>query len=718
MMFLQNPTYFATVCALCAAIPFLIMRMMRGPMMGPPMFGGPPQEEQTKVQFKETYFRLLHYAKPYWYLVTIVLLLSLFSTLIGVLPAQVMGVAVNEITGFGETQVSQNRASEKLPGVDAGNAQPSRRGFSSNIPIAPYITRAARYVSANWLATSDPRLATAYVLAGSFLLLFIVSQLISVCRGFIMAHLGQSLIFDMRSHVYAHLQKLSLKYFDDRQTGDIMSRVVNDVNSLERVIVDPILGLLTDIFSLTWILYFCIGWDWVLTLISLVAVPILIVVTYFFGGILRRNFRKLRQVIGELNGLLQDNLSGIRVIKGFAREKYEQRRFDDKSRETYKLNVKLAKLFTAFRPLIELLNQVGTVVVLGYGSIKVFRGEMDPGIFIIFFQYLPRLYGPLTGLSRFYNHLQQALASSERVFEVLDTEPDIKESPNAIELSRIVGNVEFRDVHFSYDGKTEVLNDINLQSEPGQMIAFVGPSGAGKTTLTNLIPRFYDPTQGEIFIDGHNLKDIKSNSLRKQIGIVLQEPFLFNDTIKNNIAYGKIGATDEEIAGAAKAANAHEFITEFPEKYETLVGERGVKLSGGQKQRLSIARAILADPRILILDEATSSVDTETEILIQKAINNLVQNRTTFIIAHRLSTIQNADLIIVLDQGKIVEMGTHDELLAKGGLYMRLHQVQFRLQVREAIPKSGGSPPIPKPQQPPQRHPPTQRVPDSFEDII
>ena len=710
MIFLQNPTYLATVCAVFAAIIFLIVRMMRGHMMGPPMFGGPPQEDQqTKVQFKKTYLRLLRYSNPYLHLVVIVLLLSLFSTLIGVLPAQVMGVAVNEITGFGETKISQNQSPEKLTGDNVRNTQSPPRGFSSHIPIAPYITRAARYVSNNWLKTADPRLATAYVLAGSFLLLFIISQLIAVSRNFIMAHLGQSLIFDMRSHVYAHLQKLSLKYFEDRQTGDIMSRVVNDVNSLERVIVDPILGLLTDIFSLAWILYFCLTWDWVLTLIALVAVPLLIVITYFFGGILRRNFRKLRQVIGELNGLLQDSLSGIRVIKGFAREEYEQQRFDNKSRETYKLNVKLAKLFAGFRPIIESLNQVGTIVVLFYGSMKVFRGEMEPGVFIIFFQYLPRLYGPLTGLSRFYNHLQQALASSERVFEVLDTEPDVKESENAIELSRIVGNVQFRNVHFSYDGKTEVLSDINIQSEPGQMIAFVGPSGAGKTTLTNLIPRFYDPIQGEIFIDGHNLKDIKSESLRKQIGIVLQEPFLFNDTIKNNIAYGKIGATDEEIIEAAKAANAHEFIMEFPEKYETLVGERGVKLSGGQKQRISIARAILADPRILILDEATSSVDSETEILIQKAINNLVQNRNTFVIAHRLSTIRNADLIIVLDQGKIVEMGAHDELLAKGGLYTRLHQVQFRLQ--------GTPPPKPGPQ-PPRRPQSMPRVHDSFEDII
>lgn len=704
-MLLQNPLHIAAACALFGAIYFVMSRMMRGPMMGP-KFHQPPDEEQAKVQFKETYLRLLRYARPYWYLVAIVLLLSLFSTFISVLPMQVMGVAVDEISGFGSQRISQNRPPENAP--DAPALQSPRQGLGRSIPIAPYIHRAAEYVAANWMTGSDSRVVIAYVLAGAFLLLFVLGQTTGIARGFIMAHLGQSLIFDMRSQVYSHLQKLSLKYFEDRQTGDVMSRVVNDVNSLERVIVDPVLGLITDLCTLGWILYFCLTWDWVLTLIALSAGPLLILLTYFFGGLLRKNFRALRTVIGELNGLLQDNLSGIRVIKGFAREDYELGRFNDKSRATYKLNVKLAYLFTSFRPLIEFLNQIGTVVVLCYGTIKVFRGDLSPGIFVTFFWYLPRLYGPITGLTRFYNHIQQALASSERVFEVLDTEPDVKESPNAIELPDIQGDVEFRNVYFSYDNEADVLTDINIQSEAGQMIAFVGPSGAGKTTLTNLIPRFYDPIKGAVFIDGNNLRDVKSESLRKQMGTVLQEPFLFNDTIKNNIAYGKLGATDEEIVEAAKAANAHEFIMEFPSKYDTLVGERGVKLSGGQKQRISIARAILADPRILILDEATSSVDSETEILIQRAIDNLVQNRTTFVIAHRLSTIQHADLIVVLDAGRIVEMGKHEELLAKNGLYTRLYQVQFRLQ---------GSPPHPPKGPPPKRPPQMPREPDVLGDI-
>lgn len=661
----------------------------------------PRPEEKEEHNYKETYFRLLNYAKPYWHLITVVLIFALVGSFIGVLPTQVMGVAVDKIFSFSRGEIGDSGGTISS---SPANQQASERAgptsvkkeFRKSIPIAPYIDRVAEYISVKWLSEYSPALVISVTLALTFLALFIVSQGISIIQGFIMVYVGQSLIYDMRSQVYEHLQRLSLKYFEDRQTGDVMARVVNDVDSLAQVIVGPVVRFITDIWSLIFVLYFCLSWAWELTLLALIAAPLLILVTKFFGKLLRKSFLELRQRIGELNGLLQDNISGIRVIKAFAREIHELGRFNQKSRENYEVRVRLGKLFRVFRPVIELLNQVGTLVVLCYGSILVFRGEIGPGIFVAFFRYLPRLYRPITGLSRFYNQIQQALASSERVFDVLDTEPEIKDAPDAVALDKVKGEVEFKNVHFSYDSDSEVLTDISLKARSGQMIAFVGPSGAGKTTLTNLIPRFYDPKKGNIFIDGYNLKELKSEPLRNQIGIVQQEPFLFNDTVKANIAYGELGASDEEIIDAAKAANAHKFIMEFSDQYEAEIGERGVKLSGGQKQRLSIARAILADPKILILDEATSSVDSETEILIQKAIDNLVKDRTTFVIAHRLSTIQHANLIVVLDDGKVVEMGKHEELLAQDGLYTRLHNVQFRLGKTE-------QPELPEEEEPPQR---------------
>jgi len=303
---------------------------------------------------------------------------------------------------------------------------------------------------------------------------------------------------------------------------------------------------------------------------------------------------------------------------------------------------------------------------------------MTPGMFVVFFPYISMLYGPIMGVSRFFGYIIRALASVDRVFEVLDSKPEVADKDDAVELPAIRGEMEFKNVCFSYVNDIEVLKDVSFKSSPGQMIAFVGPSGAGKTTAINMVARFYDPTSGDIFVDGYNLKDVKQKSLRSQMGIVLQDPFLFNDTVKTNIAYGKIGASDEDIIEAAKAANAHDFIMELQKGYDTVVGERGVKLSGGQKQRVSIARAILANPRILILDEATSSVDTETEFLIQTAIQRLVKDRTTFVIAHRLSTVHSANLIVVLENGKILEMGKHQELVAKNGLYSRLYKIQFK----------------------------------------
>jgi subfamily B ATP-binding cassette protein MsbA len=632
----------------------------------------------------KTYIRLLGYARAHLPLAFMVAILSITSSLISVLPTQIMGLAVEEIRSFGIFRSNQEAKSQS--GVSSENpAQSIAPQPKSSLPVAPVIRKLSNYISQNWMPNLNPSIVAFYAMATVFLILNLTTSIISAIHGVASTKLGQTLVFDMRNHLYQHIQKLSLRFFEDRKTGDIMSRIVNDVNSLQSVIVGPVIGFVQDFLRLFWILYLLLIWDWKLTVLSLLVGPFLIPATIIMGIIMRRIYRLVRQKVGELNALIQDNLSGIRIIKGFARENYEFNRFKEKNNENRELYIKVSKISAIFSPSLGLLMQIGSLMVLSYGGIKVLNGRMEAGIFVVFFSYVNMLYGPLVGLTSFYSFIQQALASVERVFEVLDTQPDVVDKPDAINLPRIRGEVEFRNVCFSYSSDIQVLKNISLKAYPGQMIAFVGPSGAGKSTSINLVARFYDPTSGDILVDGYNIKDVKQESLRSQMGIVSQEPFLFNDTVKSSIAYGKLGATDAEITDAAKAANAHDFIIGLPKGYDTIIGERGVKLSGGQRQRVSIARAILANPRILILDEATSSVDTETEMLIQSAIQRLVKARTTFVIAHRLSTVHNADLIVVLDKGNVVETGTHNELLAKNGIYKRFYEVQFRTPDNNAV---------------------------------
>jgi ATP-binding cassette, subfamily B, bacterial MsbA len=633
------------------------------------------RKRKSGTKALKTYFKLMRYVRPYWYLAVIVLILSGISSFTSILPTQVMGVAINEIWAAGGSTVSPdtNKAVNTVQSRTQGIPMPTK-----TLTITPIINKVTDFISANFMQDKNRFIVTFVVLALAFLFFHLFESGISVTNGFIMTKLGNTLTFDMRNHVYDHLQRLSLRFFEDRRTGDLMSRAINDVDSLQDAIVGPVIWFITDMIRLFFVLYLCLKWDWELTVLSLLVTPLLIISTVSFGLFMKKRYYMLRQRIGDLNAVIQDNLSGIRIIKGFAREDHELGRFKVTNEANRKMQINVGYLSIAFSPIVSILMQAGSLIVLLYGGIKVFNHEMTPGMFVVFFPYVNMLYGPIMGVSRFFGFIIRAMASVDRVFEILDSKPEVADKDDATELPAISGEMEFKNVCFSYVDGIEVLKDISFKSSPGQMIAFVGPSGAGKTTAINMVARFYDPTSGDILVDGYNLKDVKQRSLRSQMGIVLQDPFLFNDTVKINIAYGKIGASDEDIIEAAKAANAHDFIMELPKGYDTVVGERGVKLSGGQKQRVSIARAILANPRILILDEATSSVDTETEFLIQTALQRLVKDRTTFVIAHRLSTVHSANLIIVLENGKIVEMGKHQELITKDGLYNRLYKIQFK----------------------------------------
>jgi len=631
---------------------------------------------KKNIPSKSTYIRLLGYLKPYWHKSVIILILAALSTYIAVLPIQILGIAVDEIKIADKYLKDAQTDRHDTILTDKTDAYEQK----SVIPLSKPLLTASQYVHAHWFKSYNTTMVTLLFLAVSFILMNAASGGIMVVHGFISSSLGQRLTYDLRNQLYGHIQRLPLTYFENNKTGTIMSRLMNDVNSLEQAIVGPIITFITDMFKFGWIIYFCIRLDWQLTSIALIVCPFISLCTYNFGKRIRRAFRSLRDKTGELNSLIQDNISGIKVIAGFAKEAEELERFQKKNYESYNLNIRILRLASILRPVIDFITEIGPVVVICLGGYKVLQGQLSVGTFVIFFPYLQMMYGPITGLTRFYNQVQRAIVSTERIFEILDTPSDLKDSPDAVDLPPVQGIVEFRHVNFMYSQGIEVLTDINITARPGQMIALVGPSGSGKTTLTNLIPRFYDTTKGDIYIDGYDIKHVKLHSLRKQMAMVLQDPFLFNDTIKANIAYARSDASDNEIKSAALAANAHDFIATLPNGYDSIIGERGVKLSGGQKQRIAIARAILANPRILILDEATSSVDTETEQLIQNAIYKLVKDRTTFVIAHRLSTILHADLIVVLDKGRIVETGLHNELLANGGLYKKLYEMQFSTQ--------------------------------------
>jgi ATP-binding cassette subfamily B multidrug efflux pump len=519
------------------------------------------------------------------------------------------------------------------------------------------------------------------ILGRSALLLLGLGLLTAVLKGFqryISEWIGGHLGYDIRNRLYDHIQHLSFTFHDHAQTGQLISRCIEDVRSVQGFIGSSIVELAHMLFLLVGAMGIMLTADWSLTLIAILPIIPLTVLTLNFGKRVTELFFHVDNALGDLSARLQENVTGAQVIRAFAREPYEIERFDKINREYYDSRIRVISSWSQIMPTTDFLVTACTILILWFGGQMVLKGTLTIGELVAFNAYVLMLAAPAQQLTWLVNGAGEASAGAQRVLEVLDIEPEIASPTDAVQLSDLRGQVEFREVALTYqDEKSASLADLDLLVHPNQLVALIGPTGSGKSSLVSLIPRFYDVTSGAVLVDGHDVRALDLVSLRRQIGIVLQSSLLFSESIRENIAYGRPGASEEQVIAAAKAAQAHEFISELSDGYDTVVGERGITLSGGQRQRVAIARALLLDPRILILDDSLSSVDTQTERLIQEALDRLMEGRTTFVIAHRLSTVRRADLIVVMDKGRIVQRGAHTELLQQGGLYKEIHDMQL-----------------------------------------
>ncbi|MCL4833813.1 MAG: ABC transporter ATP-binding protein/permease [Caldilineaceae bacterium] len=659
-------------------------------MMGPQRLLN--QETLKPKRVGATLGRLGRYFGPYGWILLLVAGLIIFSTWAQVISPELIGQAT-------DCYIAPAVARNAIGSGSGANAIPGMADLSAQMGQDTAAQRNCWWASLTPDASSDELIDGLWRLVLLIIGLYVGVSLVNGLQFFLMTWAGNHVLRNMREEVFRHIHRLSLGYYAKNEAGDIMSRITNDMDTLGQVMNFALLQVLGGILLIVWIIYKMLTLNLIYALISMAVVPLMVLATLWFSSQARKAFRKTRQEIGNVNANLQESISGVREVQAFAREEANIETFRQSNAANRDANIRAVAFTAALAPTLEALGYVAIAIVVGVGGVYLLRDQplggnlVSLGLIVTFLGYVQRFNQPIQQVSVLWTNIQSAIAGAERIFGLLDEEPDIVEAPKPVQMGQIQGRVEFKDVTLEYNPGEPVLRGVNLHAEPGQTVAIVGPTGAGKTTIINLIPRFYDTKSGAVTIDGLNVRDVGLDSLRRQIGIVLQDSFLFSDTVMNNIRFGRPEASDAEVLAAAQLAHADDFIRSLSEGYETVLGERGSGLSQGQRQLLAIARAALADPRILILDEATSSVDTRTERQIQAALEQLLAGRTSFVIAHRLSTIRNADQVLFLQDGVIVERGTHAELLDQRGAYYDLYMSQFqREETTQPISANGHGP--------------------------